>query len=155
LRRALREGEQEWPRDAIESASEAIAEVALKYDFPPTLVLSLIQHESGFRLDAVSPKGAVGLTQILPSTAFETALALGYRPFNKEQLFDPGTNIRLGVSYLASLRSAYGSLDAALAVYRGGPDATKGRTAADLASWPYLRRIRETQRTMAGWMKTP
>lgn len=155
LRRALREGDHAWPKDVIESAAEAIEEVALKYNFSPALVLSLIQHESDFRLDAVSPSGAVGLTQILPSTAIEAAVALGFRPPSKDKLFDPGTNIRLGFSYLASLRNAYGSLDAALAVYRGGPDAAKGRTAADLASWSYMKKIRETERAMTGWMKTP
>jgi soluble lytic murein transglycosylase-like protein len=155
LRRALRESDHAWSEEAFESAAKAIAEVTLRYDFSPALVLSVIQHESGFRLDAVSPRGAVGLTQILPATAFETAAALGFEPLSQERLFDPGTNIRLGFSYLASLQHEYGSLDAALRVYRAGPDAAKARTTRNPVSGAYLKRIRETERTIAGWMKTP
>jgi soluble lytic murein transglycosylase-like protein len=152
LRRALQECDCTWSEDAIQSAATAIAEVARQYDFSPALVLSLIHHESHFRVDAVSRRGAVGLTQILPKTAHGVARDLGYELPGQQALFDPATNIRLGLCYLASLRREYGSLDAAIAAYLAGPDAVRG---GDSAAAEYLVRIRRTERTISGWMKTP
>jgi len=154
LRRAVRESDREWPETAFESAAEAIADVGVRFGFSPALVLSLIQHESAFRLDAVSRRGAVGLMQILPATALQTAKESGLEVPGIRELFDPGLNIRLGLSYLAILQRELGSLDAALTAYRGGPVIARAG-AADPAAGAYLQSIRQGEQAMAEWMKSP
>ncbi len=88
----------------------------------PELVLAIISVESKGREGAVSPKGAVGLMQIMPSTARGIALEDGMAPPSRSDLFDPATNIRLGVSYLGKLLGRYDNdLTLALAAYNAGP----------------------------------
>lgn len=88
----------------------------------PELVFAMISVESKGKEGAVSPKGAVGLMQILPATAKEVALEAGMSAPSNSDLFDPDTNIRLGVSYFAKLVRRYGNdLTLALAAYNAGP----------------------------------
>ena len=69
----------------------------------PALLKAVMAAESGFDPDAVSPKGAVGLMQIMPATAERYGLAGdGKRPV-EDKLRDPRLNIRLGARYLADL----------------------------------------------------
>ena len=92
---------------------------ARRYGLDPLLVQAVMREESRFRRDAVSPAGAVGLLQLLPSTA------AGLDPRVKvAQLVDPETNVRLGVAYLAAqLQRFRGDLVLALAAYNAGPGA--------------------------------
>src|SRR5690606_33763568 len=68
--------------------AQAIYDIALSEGIDPGLAYSLVKVESGFFQRAVSPVGAVGLTQVMPATAFELDPTLGY-----SDLFDRDTNL--------------------------------------------------------------
>ncbi|MEN6369672.1 MAG: lytic transglycosylase domain-containing protein [Thermotogota bacterium] len=82
---------------------------------------SVIRAESRFRPEAVSPRGAIGLMQIMPETGAWIAERMGFPGFAPEALLDPGTNIRLGAWYLRYLLDRFGTLDLALTAYHAGP----------------------------------
>lgn len=85
----------------------------------PFLVLAVIREESGFNPRVVSRAGAVGLMQLLPSTA---RLLNGSRPLDPQTLQDPEENLRLGIRYLAGLLQRFqGRWVPALAAYNAGP----------------------------------
>jgi soluble lytic murein transglycosylase len=89
-------------------------------DIDPYLVLAIIREESFFKTDAVSRARAYGLMQILFNTAREVAARNGER-LKKNALFNPDTNIRLGIKYLKFLMEKYGGgLHLALAAYNAG-----------------------------------
>lgn len=86
--------------------------IAPKYGIDPALVLAVIQAESAFRTDAVSPKEAAGLMQLIPDTADR---------FGVGDVFDPKENITGGVKYLRWLLAYFqGDVTLALAGYNAG-----------------------------------
>jgi soluble lytic murein transglycosylase-like protein len=87
-----------------------------KYGLPRWLVRSVMKNESGFQLQAVSPKGAIGLMQLMPGTA----QTLG------ADASDPAQNADAGARYLRDLLEKYdGALWHALAAYNAGPGAVQ------------------------------
>lgn len=97
------------PRDLADAAAD-------RYGLPRALVRSVVKAESGFQPHAVSPKGAIGLMQLMPGTALE----LGADPH------DPAQNIDAGTRYLRDLLVKYdGGLYRALAAYNAGPGAVE------------------------------
>lgn len=101
---------------------EEITQYASQFDVNPTLIASVINAESHFRADAVSPKGAIGLMQLMPATAEELANKLGRTDFVAEDLLDPATNIMLGTFYLQILIDEFGEEKTALCAYNAGPN---------------------------------
>ena len=96
------------------SPSQLADAAADKYGLPRQLVRSVISNESDFQPRAVSPKGAIGLMQLMPATAE----ALGADPR------DPAQNVDAGTRYLRDLLEKYdGGLWHALAAYNAGPGA--------------------------------
>ena len=80
----------------------------------------MIYQESRFRSDARSPSGAVGLMQLLPSTARGIAIRTGGTRFEVADLYDPDINIRYGCWYLRHLLERYDDEETALAAYNAG-----------------------------------
>ena len=95
-----------------------IAEYSKIYSVDAHLVLAVIKTESSFNKTAVSNKGAVGLMQIMPSTAEFVAEMVGVR--GVINLYDPNTNINLGTAYLKYLLNKFKNVNFALAAYNAG-----------------------------------
>lgn len=89
----------------------------------PALVLAIIKQESAFDAKIRSPAGAMGLMQLMPSTARPLAKELGIKKLQEKKLVsDPGFNVRLGRLYLDKLISRFnGSYIMAVAAYNAGP----------------------------------
>jgi soluble lytic murein transglycosylase-like protein len=95
--------------------SETVDRIAQQNRISPRLVHSVIQVESNYDPNAVSPKGAQGLMQLIPSTA---------RRFGVSDAFDPEDNIQGGARYLKYLLGIYqGDESLALAAYNAGEGA--------------------------------
>jgi soluble lytic murein transglycosylase-like protein/predicted negative regulator of RcsB-dependent stress response len=89
----------------------------------PELVWAIMREESHYRVDARSAVGALGLLQLMPTTAAQLATQQGLDSFETEDLFDPRTNIRLGSAYLAELGTRFnGRMSAAIGSYNAGPN---------------------------------
>jgi soluble lytic murein transglycosylase-like protein len=88
---------------------------AVKYNVPEDMFLRLIQKESGWNATAVSPKGAVGLAQIMPSTADHLGVDID----------NPAQNLEGGARYLRQMYDRFGSWRLALAAYNAGPGAVE------------------------------
>jgi soluble lytic murein transglycosylase-like protein len=87
-------------------------DAAARYQVDAALVLAVAWQESRFRSDAISPKGAIGIMQLMPQTAAQ----LGVNPY------EPRQNIEGGVAYLRALLSQFnGDIRLALAAYNAGP----------------------------------
>lgn len=95
----------------------SIYDVAVAEGIDPKIAYSLVNVESEFYHKAVSPVGALGLTQVMPATG--QMLQPGLR---RADLFDPQTNLRLGFRFLRELLERYhGDVDLALHAYNRGP----------------------------------
>ncbi len=80
-----------------------IFDAALAERLDPDLAFRLVELESGFNPRATSKVGAVGLAQVMPSTAVQFE-----RSVTRESLYDPQTNLRIGFRYLRRLIGLYG-----------------------------------------------
>jgi soluble lytic murein transglycosylase len=118
----------------------AIRESAARNDLDPALVAAVIHTESGFRDDVSSHRGAVGLMQVMPSTALEIAKRTGGKEFVIGDLTDPEVNIAYGSFYLRELLDRYaGSEIAAIAAYNAGQGNVDAWRDAALAAGHELR----------------
>lgn len=92
-------------------------------ELDPAVVLGIMRQESSFDVAAVSPSGARGLMQLMPSTADKTAKQLGVTTSVLSLTSDPEHNMRLGTAYLLRMLQRFGgSLPLAIAAYNAGPD---------------------------------
>lgn len=99
-------------RDGVE---KLVKEAADRHNVDPALVRAVIETESNWNIGAYSRKGAMGLMQLIPTTALR---------FGANDLFNPKQNIDAGVRYLKVLLERYnGNLDLALAAYNAGEGA--------------------------------
>lgn len=99
-------------RDGVE---KLVREAAERHQVDPALVRAVIETESNWNPTAVSRKGALGLMQLIPTTA---------QRFGANNAFSPQQNVDAGVRYLKTLLERYnGNLDLALAAYNAGEGA--------------------------------
>ena len=98
-----------------DGAEALVREAAERHHVDPALVRAVIETESNWNAGAVSRKGAVGLMQLIPTTA---------QRFGVNDAFNPKQNVDAGVHYLKTLLERYnGNLDLALAAYNAGEGA--------------------------------
>ncbi len=102
-------------QQSVSSVKESIVKHSLELGIDPALALSIAKSESGFRHEAKSSNGAIGVFQLMPSTARR----LGVNPY---YLSD---NIRGGLMYYKKLYNIFGSTELALAAYNAGPGRVK------------------------------
>lgn len=100
---------------SVSTVKESIVKHSLELGIDPALALSIAKSESGFRHEARSAHGAVGVFQLMPSTARK----LGVNPY---YLSD---NIKGGLMYYKRLYNMFGSTELALAAYNAGPGIVK------------------------------
>jgi soluble lytic murein transglycosylase-like protein len=121
---------------AASALARVIEQVSRHYGVDPDLVKAVIEVESSYRGDAVSPAGAAGLMQLMPESA---------QRLNVTNRFDVEQNLRGGVQYLARLLHTYpGQLSLALAAYNAGegPVNRCGCVPAIPETMEYVNRIR-------------
>ncbi len=103
------------------SLASSIVDIAYAEGIDPELAFRLVKLESDFNPRATSPVGAVGLTQVMPSTA-----QYYVKGITREGLYDSNTNLRVGFRYLSGLVKEYkGDVNLALLVYNRGPVAVQ------------------------------
>ena len=119
------------------------------------LLQALIATESGFDAAAVSPKGAVGLMQIMPATAQRYGVAPDKKAPVAQKLADPRINIRTGARYLRDLiRMFPGRLELALAAYNAGEGAVQ-RAGNRIPNYRETQNYVKTVMQLYGMLKPP
>ena len=94
---------------------EIIVKHSIEMNVDPALALSIAKKESGFKHELKSSHGAVGVFQLLPSTANR----MGYNPYYLSE------NIKAGLTYYKMMYKMFGSTELALAAYNAGPGNVK------------------------------
>jgi soluble lytic murein transglycosylase len=107
----------------ITDIAYSIVEESVKNELDPYLMLAIIKTESSFNYKSVSRKGAIGLMQLLPNTAYYISDKVDDLSVqNKKEIFDPVVNIRLGINYFRYLLEKFeGNIELAIAAYNLGP----------------------------------
>jgi Transglycosylase SLT domain len=118
-----------------------IRAAAERYGMDADLIHCVVAIESNFNPQAVSPKKASGLMQLLPQTAAQ---------YHVKNIFDPEENINAGTQYLKELLAKYKNLTLALAAYNAGPERVDqyGRRVP-----PYLETMKYVQRIAKSYAK--
>jgi soluble lytic murein transglycosylase-like protein len=110
----------------LKKYEQLLNQAADDYQLDPALLKAVMAAESGFNPAAVSPKGAVGLMQLMPATAERFGLQGDRKRSIEQKLTDPKTNIRLGARYLRFLEDRYpNQLHLMLASYNAGEGAVQ------------------------------
>lgn len=116
--------------------ADAVSTAAERHGLDPKLLHALVTVESAYRAEAVSRKGAAGLTQLMPATAKDLGVS---------DRFDPAANLLGGADYLARQLLRFGDLRLALAAYNAGPGrvAQLGRIPEIAETKAYVRSVVE------------
>lgn len=118
----------------VDTVKAAIVKYSVEMGVDPAITLSIAKMESGYRHDLRSPYGAVGVFQLLPSTARR----MGLNPYSLDD------NIKAGIMYYKSMYQMFGSMQLAVAAYNAGP--------VNVKKYGAVPPFRETQRFVANIM---
>jgi soluble lytic murein transglycosylase-like protein len=103
-----------------------LEQAAKEFSLDPALLKAVMAAESGFNPAAISPKGAIGLMQVMPATAERYGLQADRKKSVEQKLSDPKTNIRLGARYLRDLHKLFPAKpDLVIASYNAGEGAVQ------------------------------
>lgn len=132
-----------------------LREASLTHGIDYELLQALIATESGFNALAVSPKGAVGLMQLIPPTAERYGVRAGRNSPIEKKLTDPKINIQAGSSYLRDLiRMFPGQLELAIAAYNAGEGAVQ-RAGNKIPNYPETKNYVKTVMQLYRHLKPP
>jgi soluble lytic murein transglycosylase-like protein len=132
-----------------------LREASAKHGIDYELLQALIATESGFNTQAVSPKGAVGLMQLIPPTADRYGVRADKNATVQKKLTDPKTNIRAGSSYLSDLIAMFpGQLELAIAAYNAGEGAVQ-RAGNKIPNYPETQNYVKTVMQLYNHLKPP
>jgi soluble lytic murein transglycosylase-like protein len=121
------------PSNVPQEYRQAVAQAAATAHLSPQIIAAQIQQESGFRANAVSPRGAQGIAQFIPGTA---------KQYGLQNPFDPIASIQAEGRYMADLMTQYGTPERALSAYNSGkPDAYLDPSFAQGQTSNYVRSI--------------
>jgi soluble lytic murein transglycosylase-like protein len=135
------------PTYSKQEIHRAITVYAKRYQLDPALLRAVIQVESNFRQDAISRRGAVGLMQLMPSTAAKLEVA---------NIHDPLQNIQGGAKQLRHLLNSYhGNLRLALAAYNAGVHRVKRDIPRIRETKVYIQKVLASYQTYQGHYKVP
>lgn len=110
----------------LKKYEKLLNDAANEFNLDPALLKAVMAAESGFNPNAVSPKGAIGLMQVMPATAERFGLQADRKKSVAQKLTDPKTNIRIGARYLRVLRNLYPNQQhLVLASYNAGEGAVQ------------------------------
>ncbi len=125
--------------------SDAVLAASRESSLDPALLHAVIAVESRHNPDAISPRGAMGLMQLMPTTA---------RRFHVSNPRDPSQNVRAGAAYLRELQQMFkGDLNLALAAYNAGPSAVLrygSRIPPFIETRRYVPKVLQLYRQFAG-----
>ena len=132
-----------------------LREASSKHGIDYELLQAMIATDSGFDAEAISPKGAVGLMQVMPATAERYGVTGDARLTVGRKLADPRTNIRTGARYLDDLiRMFPGRLDLAVAAYNAGEGAVL-RAGRQVPNYRETQNYVKTVLQLYGMLKPP
>ena len=130
-----------------------LKDAAQTYRLEPELLQALIAAESGFDTQAVSPKGAVGLMQLMAPTAARYGVKSDRRSSIAQKLTDPAVNLSAGSRYLRDLIAMFpGRLDLALAAYNAGEGAVQ-RAGNKIPNYPETQNYVKTVLQLYAFLK--
>jgi soluble lytic murein transglycosylase-like protein len=139
----------------FKAVKHLLREASARHGMDYELLQALIATESGFDTRAVSPKGAVGLMQLIPPTAERYGVRADKNSVIQKKLTDPAINIRAGARYLSDLIRLFpGQLELALAAYNAGEGAVQ-RAGNKVPNYPETRNYVKTVMQLYGHLKPP
>jgi soluble lytic murein transglycosylase-like protein len=129
---------------SYKAVKHLLREASLAHRIDYELLQALIATESGFDTHAVSPKGAVGLMQLIPPTAERYGVRADKKTPVQKMLTDPTINIRAGSRYLSYLIRLFpGQLELAIAAYNAGEGAVQ-RAGNKIPNYPETKNYVKT-----------
>ena len=116
-----------WEYTFPRAYSEFVETYSKKWGIPQELIWGIMRAESSYKRDAISPVGALGLMQVMPSTGKRVSELMGDKNFEGRKLLEPETAVRVGSRYLQRLMGKFDQNVALTAAsYNAGPHRVRG-----------------------------